>query len=161
MVNKRMVLITGSAMLSMIHSPAIAQRFEQSRVGITEVSPQLEQLRPELLRPSGESHWMTGGIIGTVVGATAWTLIAGTQGDPYDFNPRNIGVSLVLGALIGGVPGALIGSMFPKAGGSGVSASDPAASSDLRHGYAPLPSSPRRPDQDRSPRDWPGRSAQR
>jgi hypothetical protein len=59
------------------------------------------------------SHWKTGFIIGTVVGATAAIIYAGGHGNDR-LTVREGVLSIGLGALLGGVPGALIGGLFPK-----------------------------------------------
>jgi len=66
------------------------------------------------IRTESKSHWREGAIIGTALGGTVWALLSGTQGDDGSFTVRDAVVSLGLGALIGGVPGALIGGLFPK-----------------------------------------------
>lgn len=59
-----------------------------------------------------ESHWLTGGIVGTAIGTLAFLFGSGKQGSSG--TAKFVVISVGAGALIGGIPGALIGSAFKK-----------------------------------------------
>lgn len=109
---RRNILGLVACMMTLVSIEVPAQALHGTRLGISTA----ETARgPSLVtsRPRTGSHWMTGAIVGTAVGATAVALYAGTQGEGR-FGLGDALISLGLGALIGGVPGALIGGLFPK-----------------------------------------------
>jgi len=91
-----------------------AQYRDGLRVGISAPTVSHDPRRLLPIRIESRNHWKEGFIIGTALGGTVWALLSGTQGDDGSFTVRDAVVSLGLGALLGGVPGALIGGLFPK-----------------------------------------------
>ncbi|HET9133469.1 MAG TPA: hypothetical protein VFN90_04125 [Gemmatimonadales bacterium] len=100
-------------------SPVAAQSPTPVRVGLSnptsETAAPAPRLRLEVPRTGIEaaqgSHWRTGGIIGAGVGAVAGLLLTGLNGE---FTAGDAVFAVGFGALVGGIPGALIGSLFPK-----------------------------------------------
>ncbi len=76
---------------------------QRAEVGAPHVAP---------VAPS-RSYWQTGAVIGAVLGIAFWVIAAGAGGDG-SLSPSEILVLGGIGALMGGVPGALIGVLFPK-----------------------------------------------
>lgn len=100
-------------------SPVAAQSPIPVRVGLSNpASPaassapgaQLEGVRARLTA-ARKSHWVTGGLIGAGVGTVAGLLLTGLNGK---FTAGDAVFAVGFGAVVGGIPGALIGSLFPK-----------------------------------------------
>jgi hypothetical protein len=89
-----------------------AQRPEQLRVGIQPVRDSLHNINPAVVVRADSSHWKAGFVFGSIVGALFVASVAGGYG--AELTPRFVVVSVMGGVLIGGVPGALIGGLFPK-----------------------------------------------
>lgn len=66
----------------------------------------------QLVESSNSSHWQTGAAIGAVVGVAAMVVAVGAGGGPASLS--EILLLGGIGILLGGVPGALIGALFPK-----------------------------------------------
>lgn len=64
------------------------------------------------MQPS-RSYWQTGAVIGAVVGVAVWFIAAGA-GSEGSLSLSEVFVLGGIGILMGGVPGALIGALFPK-----------------------------------------------
>ena len=64
------------------------------------------------LPSTSDSYWLTGGIIGTALGSIVFFMAPGA--DSPSRTVKDALLSLGIGAAIGGVPGALIGSLFKK-----------------------------------------------
>lgn len=92
--------------------PLSAQQVGGLRVGL---SHRAEVGAPQLQRAvsSSRSHWQTGALIGAVVGVAAAVYAVGAGGGG-SLSPSEILVLGGIGILLGGVPGALIGALFPK-----------------------------------------------
>ncbi len=100
-------------------SPVAAQAPTLLRAGLSNpTSPiassapgaQLEGVRARLTA-ARRSHWVTGGIIGAGVGTVAGLFLTGLNGE---FTAGDAVFAVGFGAVVGGIPGALIGSLFPK-----------------------------------------------
>lgn len=98
-------------------SRSAAQGAAQHRVGLTnQATWTLSDSRQVRGASSSGSYWLTGGIIGSAVGVVA-VLATAAYGDGK-IRPRFVAFAIGIGPLIGGVPGALIGSLFKKKDGS-------------------------------------------
>lgn len=93
-------------------APLSAQRPEQLRVGIQGARVTDLQLNPAVVPRADSTYWKTGFIFGSIVGSLFIASVAGGFGADLDL--RFVVVSAMGGMLIGGVPGALIGGLFPK-----------------------------------------------
>lgn len=92
--------------------PLSAQQVGGLRVGLSQrAEVHAPQLQPAV--SSSRSHWQTGAVIGAVVGAAVAVIAVGTVSDGL-LSPSEILVLGGIGILMGGVPGALIGALFPK-----------------------------------------------
>lgn len=89
-----------------------AQRPEQLRVGVQAPQATTHDINPAAIARADSSHWKTGLIFGSIVGTLFVAGVAGAYG--AELSPRFVVVSVMGGVLIGGVPGALIGGLFPK-----------------------------------------------
>lgn len=59
-----------------------------------------------------KTHWKTGLIVGSSIGVGLGLLaLGGADGGP---SVSSVVLALTLGAFVGGVPGTLIGGLFPK-----------------------------------------------
>jgi hypothetical protein len=63
------------------------------------------------IKATQRSHWLTGGLIGTGVRTVAGLLLTGLN---VELAAGDVLFAVGIGALVGGIPGALIGSLFPK-----------------------------------------------
>lgn len=107
----------GAVLLAVFTSSATvaslpAQRPEQLRVGIQPVRDSLHNINPAVVVRADSSHWKAGFVFGSIVGTLFVASVAGGYG--AELTPRFVVVSVMGGVLIGGVPGALIGGLFPK-----------------------------------------------
>ena len=109
---RRALLLAASLLL--VATPSIhAQSAARLRVGITApVPPREESSLLGMPRVESRSYWKEGFIIGTVLGTLVILPFAGWDGD--SITPSDVLIAVVGGSLIGGVPGALIGGLFPK-----------------------------------------------
>ncbi|MEO5826203.1 MAG: hypothetical protein ABIR59_09975 [Gemmatimonadales bacterium] len=105
-------LVVALMLLSAAAVPLSAQQVGALRVGLSQGAdvgaPKLQSVVP----PS-RSHWQTGAVIGAVVGVAAAIFAVGAGGGG-SLSPSEILVLGGIGVLLGGVPGALIGALFPK-----------------------------------------------
>ena len=109
---QQLALVFGAA-LSLICVPDAlgAQRYTDARVGITEPIAEHTRLDSRLMIPRApaRSYWKEGGIITALAAVVAGNLLARDAS----------GGQRLLGSLMAApvffVPGALIGSLFPKA----------------------------------------------
>jgi hypothetical protein len=100
-------------------SESPAQSPTPLRVGLSNPTSQTAAPAPRLrlevprtrIEAAQRSHWRTGGIIGAGVGTVAGLLLTGLDGE---FTAGDAVFAVGIGALVGGIPGALIGSLFPK-----------------------------------------------
>ena len=102
-----------AAFLFALSPPSLsAQRPEQLRAGLQAPQVAAPARNPALTARADSSYWKTGFIVGSVVGTLLAAGVAGAYGADLDF--RFVAISVAGGVLIGGVPGALIGGLFPK-----------------------------------------------
>ena len=64
------------------------------------------------VRFEGETYWKEGFVVGTVVMSLAILPFAGWNGDSITF--LDVVKVVACGSLVGGVPGAMFGGLFPK-----------------------------------------------
>ncbi len=96
------------AIVCVTPTTATGQQISKLQVGIT------VRAQPATRSPSrAATHWQTGAVIGAVVGAAFAVIAVGTVSDG-SLSPSEILVLGGIGVLMGGVPGALIGALFPK-----------------------------------------------
>ncbi len=92
--------------------PLSAQQVARLQVGLSQRA-EVHHTPTQLVESSSSSHWQTGAAIGAVVGVAAAVFAVGAGGGG-SFSLSEIFVLGGIGILMGGVPGALIGALFPK-----------------------------------------------
>ncbi len=98
---------------------ALAAQYRVSlRVGISAPVAPTVAVSNALSSAVKPTHWKRGALIGAVIGASAWIAInlsqgCGGSGSDSDCVVWAVGLSPVFG-LLGAIPGALIGGLFPK-----------------------------------------------
>ncbi|HET9065255.1 MAG TPA: hypothetical protein VFN22_05510 [Gemmatimonadales bacterium] len=106
------------ALLALHPMPGHAQRAADLRVGMRS-APAVDDAGSTWthdLRVDSRSYWKPGFVVGTVVAAGGFLFVAAAHGeDDSSFSLREIRLITGVGTLLGGVPGAIIGSLFPKA----------------------------------------------
>ena len=92
--------------------PASAQRVSGARVGLAQ--PPTAPVVATMAMHRRASYWKTGAIVGAVLGLGLVALSVGAAGDGGSTSAGEVFVLGSMGILLGGVPGALIGGLFPK-----------------------------------------------
>jgi len=95
-----------------------AQYRANLRAGISAPAAPAAVVSNALPRTVKPTHWKRGALVGGAIGAAAWITYIATHGcGSTTTNERCvfIGIGMTpVAALIGAIPGALIGGMFPK-----------------------------------------------
>lgn len=95
-----------------ITQPVSAQQASRAQVGHSQRLGPAIFAKVTLHRRA--SHWKTGAVVGAALGLGVMALSVGAAGDGGSASISEVFVLGSMGILLGGVPGALIGGLFPK-----------------------------------------------